>query len=337
MKKVQLGRTGRMVSQVSLGCMTMGTDTDERTSARILDAYLDDGGDFLDTANCYSWWAGPEATGGESEELLGRLLKRRRDKVFLATKVSAAVTDADGARGGFREDGSRDWEHIARHFEGAGAGVIRRGIDDSLRRLGTDHVDLYYIHVDDQATPLEETLSALDKIVRAGKVRHIGWSNVRAWRLERIRALAERHGWASPVAVQLQHSYLRPAAGVDSASVVSGDMLDLLRDNEEITLAAYSSILRGIYDDPVRRVAHPVWQTYAGPDADARMAAIDKVAQELDVTGNQVALAWLLRQASPRVVPLIGPRTWEHYAAIRPAFDLVLSEEHVTLLNNAGA
>lgn len=337
MKKVELGRTGRMVSQVSLGCMTMGTDTDEHTSARILDAYLDDGGDFLDTANCYAWWAGPGAAGGESEELLGKLLKGRRDKIFLATKVSAAVTEPDRARGAFREDGSADWDQIARHFEGAGADVIRRGIDDSLRRLGTDHVDLYYIHVDDRATPLEETLAALDEIVRAGKVRHIGWSNIRTWRLERVRALAERHGWASPVAVQLQHSYLRPAAGADSASVVGGDMLDFLRDNGDITLAAYSSLLRGIYDDPVRRAAHPIWRTYAGPDGEARLAAIEKVARELGATGNQIALAWLLHQTSPGVVPLIGPRTWAHYEAIRPGFGLALSEEHLTLLNNAGA
>ncbi|MBB5855469.1 aldo/keto reductase [Amycolatopsis umgeniensis] len=334
MEKVELGRTGRKVSQVSLGCMTMGTATDERTSARILDAYLDDGGDFLDTANCYSWWV-PGAAGGESEELLGKLLKGRRDKVFLATKVSAAVADADSARKGYHEDGSADWDYIGRHFEGAGGDVIRRGVDESLRRLGTDHIDLYYIHVDDRATPLEETLSALDEIVRAGKVRHIGWSNVRSWRLERIRALAERNGWASPVAVQLQHSYLRPVA--DSASLATGDMLDFLRDNEDIALAAYSSILRGIYDDSARRLAHPVWQTYAGPDGEARMAAVDAVAREVGATGNQVALAWLLCQASPRVLPLIGPRTWEHYEAIRPAFTLELSASQLAVLDGAGS
>ncbi len=271
--------------------------------------------------------------GGESEELLGKLLKGRRDKVFLATKVSAAVTDADSARQGYHEDGTTDWGHIERHFEGAGGDVIRRGIDESLRRLGTDHVDLYYIHVDDRATPLEETLSALDEIVRAGKVRHIGWSNVRSWRLERVRALAERHCWASPVAVQVQHSYLRPVA--DSASVADGGMLDFLRGNEDIALAAYSSILRGIYDDSGRRLAHPVWQTYAAPENEARMVAVEKVAGELGASGNQVVLAWLLRQTSPRVLPLIGPRTWEHYEAIRPAFELELSDEHLSQLNDA--
>lgn len=338
MKRVELGRTGQTVSQVSLGCMLMGTATDERTSARILDAYLDAGGDFLDTANCYAWWAGPDAVGGESEELLGRLLGNgKRDEVFLATKVSAAITDLPAVRAATRPDGTTDWAVAARSFEGAGADVIRRGIDDSLRRLRTDHVDLYYVHVDDRTTPLEETLQALDDIVRAGKVRHIGWSNVRTWRLERIRALAQRNGWAAPVAVQLQHSYLRPAAGTDAASLAGGETLDYLRANREISLAAYSSILRGIYDDPVRRTEHPIWQTYASPDAETRLAAVGKVARELGATANQVVLAWLVHQDSPPVIPLIGPRTWEQYQSIAPAFDLELSAAHLATLDGTDA
>jgi aryl-alcohol dehydrogenase-like predicted oxidoreductase len=321
MKRVELGRTGQTVSQVSLGCMVMGTLTDERTSARILNAYLDAGGDFLDTADCYAWWTGPDAHGGESEELLGRLLSGNRDRVFLATKVSARVKDPDAARA---SDNSQPY------YEGAGADVIRRGIDASLRRLRTDHVDLYYIHVDDLTTPLEETLQALDEIVRAGKVRYIGWSNVRTWRLERIRAMAEQHGWVKPVAVQQQHSYLRPAAGVDLTSVVGDDMLHYLRANEDIALIPYSPILRGIYDDEERRVQQSIWQKqYAGPDSEARLANVAKVARELGVTGNQVALAWLLHQDT---IPIIGPRTWDQWEAYTPAFDLRLSDEHQTLL-----
>jgi aryl-alcohol dehydrogenase-like predicted oxidoreductase len=288
----------------------------------------------------YEWTVVPARStsrlGGESETLLGRLLEGKRDKVFLATKVSAAITDLPAARAAHRPDGTMDWDAVERSFEGAGAEVIHRGLDDSLRRLRTDHVDLLCVHVDDRSTPLEETLQALDEVVRAGKVRHIGWSNVRTWRLERIRAVAAYNGWTSPVAVQLQHSYLRPAAGTDSASVVSGELLNFLREHEDLTLAAYSSILRGIYDDPVRRAAHPVWRTYAGPDADARFAAVAKVAAEMPATGNQIALAWLLRQSSPPVIPLIGPRTWEHYEAIAPAFDLELTAEHLSLLDNAG-
>jgi aryl-alcohol dehydrogenase-like predicted oxidoreductase len=214
MKKVELGRTGQLVSQVSLGCMLMGTKADEQESRRILDAYVDAGGDFVDTADCYAWWVHPDGVGGESEELLGRWLAGKRDKIFVATKVSALITDLAAARAG---------GDARPYYEGASAAVIKRGIDASLRRLGTDHVDLYYVHVDDLSTPLEETLSALNDIVQTGKVRYIGWSNVRTWRLERIRGIAAQNGWAAPVAVQQQHSYLRPAPGVDTTSVVSDE------------------------------------------------------------------------------------------------------------------
>ncbi|MET0135505.1 MAG: aldo/keto reductase [Kibdelosporangium sp.] len=322
MKKVELGRTGQLVSQVSLGAMLMGTKTDEQESRRILDAYLDAGGDFVDTADCYAWWVGPDHLGDESEELLGRWLPGKRDKVFLATKVSARITDFPAARvhGG------------GPYYEGAGADVIKRGIDASLRRLGTDHVDLYYVHVDDMSTPLEETLAALDSIVRAGKVRYIGWSNVRTWRLERIRALALANGWTVPVAVQQQHSYLRPAGGVDTTSVVSDEMLHYLRVHDDITLLPYSPILSGIYDDAERRAGHPIWQQYAGSDSESRLAKAAKVASDLGVTVNQVALAWLLHQ-EPRVVPIVGPRTWAHWEGYSAAFDLSLSAEQLALLS----
>ncbi|WP_291413619.1 aldo/keto reductase [Actinophytocola sp.] len=156
----------------------MGTSTDEATSFAMLDRYLDAGGSFVDTANCYAWWPAPGNTGGESETVLGRRLARgRRDQVFLATKGGAWVTDPDRWRGSGE----------ATRYSGAGAGTLRRELDESLRRLGTDHVDLYYVHVDDPATPLEETLEALAGLVAAGKIRHLGWSNVRTWRLERVR------------------------------------------------------------------------------------------------------------------------------------------------------
>lgn len=316
MKRVELGHTGQTVSQVSLGCMLMGTSTDEQTSARILDAYLDAGGDLLDTADCYAWWTSPDSEGGDSETVLGKLLKGKRDKVFLATKVSALLTDYAAARSG---------PSAEPYYEGAGAEVIRRGIDASLRRLDTDHVDLYYIHVDDMATPLEETLAVLDEIVRAGKVRYIGWSNVWTWRLERIRALTQQNGWQSaPVAVQQQHSYLKPIAG--TRNVAGADMLEYLRATDDITLAAYSPILSGIYEGRDK----PIWNQYASPDAEARLKKVATVAQELGVTNSQVVLAWL--QQSEQTVPIIGPRTWEQYEAYAPGFDLKLEPQHMELL-----
>jgi aryl-alcohol dehydrogenase-like predicted oxidoreductase len=323
MKRMELGRTGQTVSQVALGCMLMGTDTDEQTSQRILDSYFDDGGDFLDTANCYAWWTGPDAVGDESEELLGRLLAGKRDKIFLATKVGGRINDLAGARA------AAGWAEMERYYEGTSADTIRRGIDGSLRRLRTDHIDLYYVHVDDMSTPLEETLQALDDIVKAGKARYIGWSNVRTWRLERIRGLAEQHGWVKPVAVQQQYSYLRPAPGASFTNKAGAEMLDYLRSTGDLALVPYSPILRGIYDDAERRVSQPVWEDYAGPDSEERLAKVAKVAADLGVTGNQVVLAWLLHQGT---FPIVGPRTWEHWEAYRPAFDLRLSDEHLALL-----
>ncbi|CAM3924213.1 aldo/keto reductase [Kibdelosporangium persicum] len=295
----------------------MGTLTDKQTSARILDAYLDAGGDFLDTADCYAWWTKQEGEGGDSEELLGELLTGRRDKVFLATKVSAQLTDYTAGR---TEPSAEPY------YEGASAEVIRRGIDASLRRLRTDYVDLYYIHVDDMATPLEETLQALDEIVRAGKVRYIGWSNVWTWRLEQMRTLCRENGWTVPVVVQQQYSYLPPRTG--GRNVAGPDMIEWLRRNPDVTLAAYSPILRGVYEG---RTDIPMYEQYVGPDTDRRLAAVAKVAQELGVTGSQVVLAWL--QQSSQVVPIVGPRTWDHYQAYVPAFDLELAPEHLAVLD----
>lgn len=330
MRTVELGRTGEQVSQLALGAMLMGTLTGEEESFEILDRYAEVGGNFIDTANCYAWWPRPGDTGGESESLLGRWFARtgKRDQVFLATKGSAWVSKADEAR---------DLPDKSPYFEGAGGDTLRRAIDDSLRRLGTDHVDLYYVHVDDLATPLEETLEALAGIVQAGKARYIGWSNVRTWRLERIRQLCAQHNWPAPVALQQQHSYLRVKPSVDSKSIVGPEQLDYLRAHDDLTLVAYSPILRGIYDSADKRDGHPMMESYSGPDAEARLAALGKVAADLGVTPNQLVIAWLFHQTSPAVVPLIGPRLLEHYEAAVPALDITLTPEQLDVLDAAGA
>jgi aryl-alcohol dehydrogenase-like predicted oxidoreductase len=337
MRTVELGRTGEQVSQLALGCMLMGTATDEADATRMLDGYLEAGGNFLDTADCYAWWERPGSDGGQSEELLGRWFARggRRDRVFLATKGSALVRDPASL---FDAEGRQaDWEQASRQFVGAGADTLRRSIDASLRRLGTDHVDLYFVHVDDRSTPLEETLEALAEIVRAGKARYIGWSNVRTWRLERIRQLCARHGWPAPVALQQQHSYLRRRAGLEHASIVDDEQLDYLRAHDDLTLVAYSPILKGVYDDPAKRRGHWAMGPYEGPDAEARLAVLTEVAAEVDCTPNQLVLAWLLRSEEPTIVPLIGPRTPAQYAAALPALDVKLTPDQLTRLDAAGA
>ncbi len=336
MKTLELGRTGEQVSQLALGCMLMGTDTDEASSVEMLNRYVEAGGNFLDTANCYAWWARKGSHGGESEELLGRWFagNGRRDEVFLATKGSAVVRGPEEL---WNDGDAPDWAEAFTRFEGAGGDTLRRAIDASLRRLGTDHVDLYYVHVDDRSTPLEETLEALTGIVAAGKARYIGWSNVRTWRLERIRQLAARHGWVAPVAVQQQHSYLRRRAGLSNTSIVDDEQLDYLREHDDLTLVAYSPILKGIYDDPAKRAAHTAMQSYAGPDAEARLAVLTDVAAEVGATANQLVLAWLMQQRSPRLAALIGPRTLPQYEAALPALDVKLTDDQLARLDAAGA
>ncbi|WP_127501072.1 aldo/keto reductase [Actinoplanes solisilvae] len=336
MQMIELGRTGQQVSRMALGAMQMGGRTDERDSVHILDRYLEAGGSFIDTANCYEWWRRPGSLGGQSEELLGRWLRdgNRREQVFLATKGSAVPRFSNDL---WTADGTANWELARRTFEGAGAETLRDALDGSLRRLGVDHVDLYYVHVDDRATPLEETLEALDGFVKAGKVRFLGWSNVRTWRLERIRQLCARNGWTLPVAVQQQHSYLRPAASSDSVSIVDGEQLDYLGEHDDQTLVAYSPILKGIYDSAAKREGHAMMGDYAGPDADARLAVLAEVAAESGVTPNQLVLAWLMHQGSPRVLPLIGPRTPEQFEDALPALDVKLSDEQLRRLDGAGA
>ncbi|WP_213450143.1 aldo/keto reductase [Rhizomonospora bruguierae] len=336
MRNVELGRTGERVSQLALGCMRMGTDTPPDESVRMLDAYVASGGSFLDTADCYAWWSGPTSTGGESEALIGRWLRRRgrRDDLFIATKGSAMVREPDKL---FRDtpDGPvANWDLARKRFQGAGAQTLRDALDGSLRRLGTDHVDLYYVHVDDWSTPLEETLEALAGIVRSGKARHIGWSNVRTWRLERIRHLCERNDWPAPVAVQQEHSYLRRRAGLHHVSIVDDEQVEYLAVHDDLTLVAYSPILKGLYDaaDPAR---HQAMWAYAGPDADARIAAARAVADRVGATGNQVVLSWLMNATDPTRVALMGPRTFAQYESAMGALDVKLTPEQIAALDAA--
>jgi aryl-alcohol dehydrogenase-like predicted oxidoreductase len=334
METTELGRTGTQVSKLALGAMQMGGATNEADSIRILDRYFEAGGTFLDTADCYEWWTHRGSRGGHSEELLGRWLKNRRDQIFLATKGSAVPAYSPAL---WNADGSPNWELARRTFAGAGADTLRHALDGSLKRLGTDHVDLYYVHVDDLGTPLEETLEALSGLVTAGKVRHLGWSNVRTWRLEAIRQLCDRHGWVAPVALQQQHSYLRPKAGNASPSIVGAEQWEYLAGHRDLQLVAYSPILKGIYDDPAKRSGHWAMENYEGPDVDARLAALGEVAHELGSTPNRTVLAWLLHQDDPSVIPLIGPKTPEQLDDLLPALDLKLDAGQLARLDAAGA
>lgn len=331
---VELAATGVKVSQLALGCMGMGTLADDETSFALLDRYAADGGTFLDTADCYAWWWAKGTPGGQSEELLGRWLARggRRDRTFLATKGGGRIRDIDAPWPAGSD--TADWGKA--QFVGAAAGTLRTSLEGSLRRLGVEHIDLYYVHVDDRSTALEETLATLDDFVREGKVRYVGWSNVRTWRLERLRGLCAANGWPQPVALQQQHSYLQPRAGLTGSSIVDDEQLDYLREREDLSLVAYSPLLKGLYDaPPAERPGHRAMGPYAGDAAARRLAAVDAVAAETGCQPGQVVLAWMAARRSPRVIPLIGTTKVARYQEAAAALDLALTAEQLAALDTA--
>ena len=186
------GRSGLKVSELCLGTMQFGWTTDERNSLEVMDTYMAAGGNFIDTADIYTMW-GPRglAAAGEAEEIIGRWMTARgnRDQIVLATKVRGQMWEGS--------DG-----------EGLSRARVIRCCEDSLRRLQTDRLDLYQCHWVDLDTPIEETLSALDDLVRAGKVHYIGASNYPAWRLMEALGQSDRHNYARFVSYQPQYSLM---------------------------------------------------------------------------------------------------------------------------------
>jgi len=188
MQYTKLGGTGLSVSRLCLGTMTFGLQSEEKTGHAILDHAFDAGVNFIDTADVYPL-GGDTTTVGRTEEILGRWLQGRRHRVIVATKAVGKMGDAP-------------WD------QGASRKHLLDAIDASLRRLGTDYVDLYQLHSDDPATPLDETLEALDTIVRSGKARYVGVSNFLAYRLARALGRAEARQLVRPVSVQPRYSLL---------------------------------------------------------------------------------------------------------------------------------
>lgn len=319
--------------------MLMGTTVDEMASQAMLDRYVAAGGNFLDTANCYAWWVGKgEFVGDESELVVGRWMKERRnrDSLFLATKVGgrlpkpAAIRDAAG---------NVLWDRVPTSYEYLGADTIRSAVEGSLRRLQTDHIDLYYAHIDDRVTPLEETLGAFDALVRSGKVRYIACSNHRTWRLERARQISAVHGWAAYVAVQNQYSYLRPKPGANLGVGVNVDdeQMDYLRANTDVALIAYSPLLKGIYEDERKRRAYYNWPVFETADSQRRLAVLTAMAAEMGTTPHRLVYAWLLHQRRPTVIPIIGASRLAQLEEALGSADLQLSDGQMETLTSATA
>ena len=313
MKTIALGDSGIDVSTLCLGILPFGTKVDRDTSFAIMDAYYDAGGRFIDTANNYSKWHA-NGIGTESETVLGEWMASRgnRDDLVIATKV------------GFnRDDIGPSLSRATIDVESAG----------SLKRLQTDRIDLYYAHADIRTDPLDRALEAFDALVRSGKVRAIGCSNYRAWRIAEARACSAANGWASYCCVQQRHSYLRPRPGASFGAQTSSneDLIDYCRERPEVRLLAYSPLLNGAYTRGDREFA----RQYHGAETDTRLAVLRRIAGDLDATENQVIYAWMLA-GNPAVIPLTAPTTLEQLSENLGALEVTLTDELVAELDIAG-
>jgi len=313
--KISDGRVDLMVSELCLGTMYFGYRTDEETAFAILDRFREAGGTFLDTANSYGQWHGD---AGESERVIGRWLRSRRavGEMVVATKVGARTT----------VPGDPDM----RHWQGLGADAIRQDAETSLRNLGVDRLDLYYAHIDDRATPLEETVDAFATLAESGKAGLLGASNTATWRIERARNLAAKAGRPAYSCVQQEYTYLLAHPEPEQVSLISSELLDYAAA-EDLTLLAYSPLLAGRYARPSMQMR----TAYDHPGNEPRLAALRAVAAEHGATPNQVVLAWMLRQ-KPRIMPIPGASSVEQLDEILAATELKLDEAQLDRLDQAG-
>ena len=294
------------VFPLCLGGNVFGWTADERESVDVLDRYIEVGGNFIDTADTYA--------GGESESIIGRwmLARANRDWLVIATKVG-----------------------MAPGREGLAPATIRRAVDGSLRRLQTEHIDLYYAHRDDPDTPVEETLAAFAELVRAGKVSHIGASNYGAPRLAQALAIARREGYPSFVALQ-------PHYNLVERQDYEGELARLCAA-ENISCLPYFGLARGFLTGKYRPgAARPEGpragraSAYLDERGVAVLAALDEVGAAHGTTVAAVALAWLAAQ--PMVTaPIASARTPAQLTALLPMADLSLSADEIGRLSAASA
>ncbi|RPF21198.1 aldo/keto reductase [Myceligenerans xiligouense] len=318
MKYRFLGRTGLEVSPLALGTMTFGREADEPTSRRVLDTFADAGGNFVDTADVYN--------GGASEEILGRWLKGRRDDVVVATKVRYNASEGPNTQGLSRRR-------------------IIAAVEESLRRLETDYIDLYQIHAWDPMVPLEETLSTLDGLVRSGKVRYIGASNVTASQLQKAVDLSRGNGWEPFRSLQPLYNLLDRDAELE--------LFDVCRA-EGLGVVAWSPLRGGWLTGRMRRAdGAPApgtrvetaeklgwgesWSAYAAEERTWRILdTLDEIAGERSRPVPQVALAWLLAQPD-LTAPIVGARDAGQLAELLPVTEWALSEDELARLDEASA
>ncbi len=317
---MKLGNTSITISPLCLGTMYFGTKTDQIASEKVLDQFLDLGGNFIDTANNYAFWM-ENGVGDESETVIGKWLAKgdRRNNIVLATKC-----------GGRPQAYTGDLNNMG--IEGLGYQTILSAVDQSLQRLQTDYIDLLYAHIDFMEYPIDERLRAFEELHQTGKVRAIGSSNTSAWRLEESLHRCHGHQWMSYSAVQQKYSYLRPRHQADFwvQKSINEEMIQYC-GQRDLTLLAYSTLLSGLYAKD--QVDLP--DEYDTKDNALRLNALTQVAQELGASKNQVVLAWMM-QHQPAIVPIIAASKPEQIRESMESGDLKLTTEQMETLDSAG-
>lgn len=302
-------------SPLVLGAMSFGTLVDEDTSFALLDRFVERGGTWIDTADCYSFWASESGHGGASEEVIGRWLAARpgaRQQVRISTKVGAEPL----------WPGS--WPE---HRTGLSPRAIGAAVEGSLDRLGIDRIDLLWLHQEDRAVAIEDTVDALAALTAAGTVTRVGASNHPAWRIERARAHARSIGSVPIDAFQLNSTYLRTRPGTlppgvaHPFGVLSDEQRDFARDNG-IEVWAYTPLLSGAYDNQ----AKPVPEVYDHPGTTRRLAVLEEIAAARGVGRGQIVLAWQLARG---IRPIVGGSRVEQLDAAMDAASISLTaQEH---------
>ncbi|HEV7750636.1 MAG TPA: aldo/keto reductase [Baekduia sp.] len=310
----KLGTSDLDVSTLCLGTNVFGWTVDEAAAHAVLDAYAAGGGTFVDTADAYSAWL-PGNEGGESEAIIGNWLgahPERRDDLVVATKVGSLAS-----------------------AKGLSRASILKGAEDSLRRLQTDRIDLYWAHIDDEDTPLDETLGAFGELIAAGKVRAIGASNYSAPRLAEALDVARRENLPAYVALQPNYNLMDRAAYEDGPAGVVAE--------HGLATVPYFGLARGFLTGKYRpggpdvdSPRAPAAAAYLERGGAAVLDALDELAAAHDAPVAAIALAWLAAQ--PNVVsPIASARTVQQLEDLLPVNDLALSDDEIALLSAASA
>lgn len=311
MKKATLGRSEIVIAPLVFGGNVFGWTADEARSFELLDRFVERGFNAIDTADSYSAWA-PGLSGGESETVLGKWLAQRgrRDDIVLMTKVGM-------------------WEPR----KGLSAANIEAAVEDSLKRLGTDYIDVYFAHIDDENVPLEETLTAFDKLVKAGKVRALGASNYSAERLRQALEIAKEQGLA-------RYEVMQPLYNLHDRKDFESELAALAQE-QEVGMVSYFSLASGFLTGKYRRredlknsARGDFMQNYFSERGERVLQALTAVADEMSVRPAQVALAWLLTRPGV-TAPIASATNVAQLDEILGAVDVSLPDALLTRLDKA--